>query len=236
MENDSKIIVAMDFSDIVAASRVAGPLLGKVKFKVGLQLCTSVGTPQVISSFGSDVFLDLKFHDIPNTVHGAVEAAASLGVWMFNVHCLGGREMMRAARQAADETFAKTKDYRPLIIGVTILTSHDRKSLDQINIDPNLSTEKIVESLAVLALESGLDGVVCSPREIEVVRKTVCDDGFLIVTPGIRKKNAPADDQKRTMTASEAMNLGASYLVIGRPIAQVADPLAAAEEFIEEIS
>ena len=234
--NGQNILVALDFPSLSKASVIAEPLRGKVGFKVGMELNTAAGTPSVIATIGEDVFLDLKFHDIPNTVAGAVKAAALHRVKMLNVHCLGGKAMMEAARSAANEVFIKTKNYRPLVIGVTILTSHDRKQLDSIGIDLNLSMEEIVRKLTVLAVESGLDGVVCSPKEITVVRKTVCDDGFIVVTPGIRKSTDPPDDQKRTMSASEAVGLGASYLVIGRPITQALDPVEAAEQFIAEIA
>jgi len=235
-ENGQRILVALDFPSLDKASAVARPLRGKTGFKVGMELNTAAGTPAVVKEVGEDVFLDLKFHDIPNTVAGAVRAAAMHRVRILNVHCLGGQTMMEAARSAANEVFVTTKNYRPLVIGVTILTSHDRASLATIGIDPSLSMEEIVRKLTILAIESGLDGVVCSPKEITVVRKTACDEGFVIVTPGIRKSADPADDQKRTMSAREAIDLGASYLVIGRPIAQAADPVEAAEQFIAEIA
>ena len=234
--NGQRILVALDFPTLDEAMVVARPLRGKTGFKVGMELNTAAGTPAVVEAVGKDVFLDLKFHDIPNTVAGAVKAACAHGVQMLNVHCLGGEAMMCAARQAADEYFNEHGwRPRPLIIGVTILTSHDRASLTVIGIDPNLSMEEIVKKLTILAVESGLDGVVCSPKEITTVRKTVCDGGFLVITPGIRKSTDPSDDQKQIMTAGEAISLGANYLVIGRPITQAADPVEAAEQFIAEI-
>ena len=234
--NRSRILVALDCNSLHTAYSIAEPLRGMVGFKVGLELNTAVGTANVVGAIGKDVFLDLKFHDIPNTGANAVKAAALHRVRMLNVHCMGGKTMMQAARTAADEVFVGTKVYRPLVIGVTILTSHDRASLADIGIDPTLSMEKIVGKLAILAAESGLDGIVCSPREIAIVRKAVCDDTFIIVTPGIRSRGAKPDDQKRTMTAREAVDLGADYLVIGRPITEAPDPVAATKEFLEEIT
>jgi orotidine-5'-phosphate decarboxylase len=233
--NSKRIFVALDFPSLEKASALASALGDKVGFKVGLELNIAAGTPAVIEAIGRNVFLDLKLHDIPNTVAGAVKAAAQHRVKMLNLHCLGDKPMMEAARSAADQVFVETGNYRPLILGVTILTSHDRAGLTRIGIDPNLSMEKIVEKLTILAVESGLDGVVCSPREIVNVRSVVCEDGFIVVTPGIRRKTDPADDQKRTMSATEAIHAGASFLVIGRPITQAADPVGAAEEFIAEV-
>ena len=233
--NGKNILVALDFPSLDRASALVRRLRGKTGFKVGMELNTAAGTPAVVEMTGEDVFLDLKFHDIPNTVAGAVKAASLHGVKMLNVHCLGAPAMLKAARAAADEVFLRTKGYRPLLIGVTILTSHDLPSLAAIGIDCTLSIEEIVRRLTILAVESGLDGVVCSPKEIATVRNTVCDDEFIIVTPGIRKKNAEPDDQRRTMTAREAIDLGANYLVIGRPITEDPNPVEAAEQFIWEI-
>ena len=232
-----RILVALDFPTLEKAMVVATPLRGKTGFKVGMQLNTAAGSPAVIAALGRDVFLDLKFHDIPNTVAGAALAAGYLGVKMFNVHCLGGKLMMEAAVKAAHSILIDVPGYRPLVIGVTILTSHDEASLTAIGIDPMMSMEAIVRRLTIMAMESGLDGVVCSPHEILTVKRVVPrGDNFLIITPGIRKSTDPPDDQKRTMTAREARDLGADYLVIGRPITNAADPVAAAEEFIAEIS
>ena len=229
-----KILTALDFPTIDQAAAMADRLRGKTGFKVGLELNTGAGTPAVVDAIGEDVFLDLKFHDIPNTVAGAVKAACGHGVAMLNVHCLGGEQMMRAASKAANEWFVQ-HGWRPMIIGVTILTSHDQASLLKIGIDPSLTVEQIVGRLAALAANSGLDGVVCSPKEITIVRQTVCDDGFLVVTPGIRSASAPEDDQKRTMPARQAVDLGATNLVIGRPITGASDPLEVAESFLAEI-
>jgi orotidine-5'-phosphate decarboxylase len=215
------VFVALDVPDEVAAldlSRRLKPHVGG--FKIGLELFTACG-PRVVESVGADeVFLDLKFHDIPNTVAGCSRAAAKMGVKIFNVHCLGGSEMMRRAADAAREENAGTK-----IIGVTILTSHDAESLHEIG----LSEVPIagVLRLAELAKQSGLDGVVCSPLEIEAVRK-ICGEGFLIVTPGVRPANAELGDQKRVLTPSAALHAGADWIVVGRPITAVGDPVAAA--------
>jgi orotidine-5'-phosphate decarboxylase len=233
MRGQDSILVALDFPTLDQAAAVAAKLKDKAKFKVGMQLCTAAGPPNVVNTIGQDVFLDLKFHDIPNTVAGAVAAASDLGVWMVNVHCLGGEKMMRAARNAADEAFVKSKK-RPLIIGVTILTSHDLPSLKQIGIEAS-TVEEAVAKLAKLAVKCGLDGVVCSPREITAVREAVCDGGFIIVTPGIRAADALPDDQMRTMTAGEAIRRGSTYVVIGRPITGAEDPVLKYDAFANEI-
>lgn len=213
--------VALDVpsgEEAVELSRVLRPHVGG--FKVGLELFTAAG-PQIVEQIGArDVFLDLKFHDIPNTAAGAARSAARLGVQIFDVHCLGGLEMMRAAADAAREIDAQTK-----IIGITVLTSHDRASLARIGLDEE--PESAVRRLALLAREAGLDGVVCSPREIGAVRAE-CGADFLLVTPGIRPAGADAGDQKRTLTPREAIEAGANWLVIGRPITAAPDPAAAA--------
>ena len=171
------------------------------------------------------MFLDLKFHDIPNTVAAASRVAARLGVHIFNVHCLGGLEMMRAAADAAREINADVK-----VIGVTILTSHDSDSLAKIGLSE--TPREAVPRLAALAQEAGLDGVVCSAREILPVR-AMCGDDFLLVTPGIRPANAERGDQKRVLTPSEALKAGANYLVVGRPITGAADPVKAAQSLFD---
>jgi orotidine-5'-phosphate decarboxylase len=197
--------------------------------KVGKELFTVAG-PQFVEQLqkrGFDVFLDLKFHDIPNTTAQACKAAASLGVWMVNVHALGGRRMMETAREA----LANVPD-RPKLIAVTVLTSMAQEDLHGIGI--TASPAEMVSRLAGLAKDSGLDGVVCSAQEASALRQQ-CGKNFCLVTPGIRPANAAANDQSRIMTPSAALEAGSSYLVIGRPITQAADPLAALKEISQDI-
>jgi len=225
-----KILVALDVDSKKKAIDIVGRLRGEVgAFKVGLELVNSagLGVLDAIREAGADrVFYDCKFHDIPNTVAGASRAAARMGVWMFNVHCSGGAAMMRAAKEAACEESAKMGVACPLVIGVTLLTSIDQQVLnDEMNV-AGTCAEQVVR-LARLAKESGLDGVVCSPHEIELVRAE-CGPEFVIVTPGVRPVGADIGDQKRVMTPFEAVAKGAGYLVIGRPITGAPDPAEAA--------
>lgn len=217
------VFVALDVAErqrAVELAKVLSPHIGG--FKIGLELFCSLG-PSIVEEIGAaNTFLDLKLHDIPNTVAGTSRALAKLGVHIFNVHCLGGRDMMRAAGEAAREQNASTK-----IIGVTILTSHDEPSLHALGL--NDSPRDAVRRLALLARESGLDGVVCSPQEIELVREE-CGADFLIVTPGIRPAGSAIGDQKRVLSPREALDKGADWLVIGRPITGASDPAAAARE------
>lgn len=222
--NDPKIIVALDYADASSALKLVNQLDPSLcRLKVGKELFTAVG-PQFIetltrANFG--VFLDLKFHDIPNTVAKACTAASNLGVWMLNVHASGGLEMMQAARVAVDSTQTK-----PLLIAVTVLTSMNQASLNRIGIQTDLTTH--VLNLASLTQQAGLDGVVCSALEANLLR-TQLGNNFCLVTPGIRPANSNPDDQSRVVTAADALNMGASYLVIGRPITQALHPLAALE-------
>jgi orotidine-5'-phosphate decarboxylase len=196
-------------------------------FKVGLQLFTKEGPELVrsIRSRGGRIFLDVKYHDIPNTVARACEAAASLQVDFINVHALGGKAMMQAAAQALAKASERMRVPKPRLLAVTILTSHDARSVKK-DIGLRGRPDAEVKRLALAAKAAGCDGVVCSPREIAIVRKA-CGPGFLIVTPGVRPAGAAKQDQKRTLTAGQALAAGADYLVVGRPITEAADPAEA---------
>ena len=224
------ILVALDVDTTAQALAAAHTVRGHVGgLKIGKQLFTSEGPTLVreLAARGDRVFLDLKYHDIPNTVAGAVRAATTLGVWMINVHASGGLLMMQAARQAAEQA-SRHQDQRPLVIAVTVLTSMDEAALASVGV--SRTTAEQVGALAAMAQDAGLDGVVASPHEIGVIRAR-CGPDFQIVTPGIRSGPAIAgDDQARTLSAAEAMAAGANYLVIGRPILKAPDPGRAAEE------
>ena len=238
----NQILVALDVDTAEAAHALADRLRGQVYgFKIGSRLFTSHG-PSIVDALverGDRVFLDLKFHDIPNTVAGAVAAATRLGVWMVDVHASGGHAMMKAAREAADNEAAKLGRPRPLVIAITMLTSLSEEAMGEIGVAGALAGQ--VGRLADLAKSAGLDGVVASPQEIALIRSR-CGRQFEIVTPGIRggasaDRGAGAgvkDDQSRTMTAGDAVAAGASYLVVGRPIIAASDPRAAAERIAAE--
>jgi orotidine-5'-phosphate decarboxylase len=229
-----QLLVALDVDTVAEARALADRLRGVVGgFKVGNRLFTSEGPSFVeeLAALGDRVFLDLKFHDIPNTVAGAVKAATRLGVWMLNVHASGGSAMMRAARAAADEEAARRSRPTPLVIAVTVLTSLDQQTLPEIGLDASLTAQ--VERLAALAEASGLDGVVASPQEIDIIRRRL-GRRFAVVTPGIRGAGDQRGDQSRTMSGAEALAAGASYLVVGRPIIAATDPRAAAERIAAE--
>jgi orotidine-5'-phosphate decarboxylase len=227
----SPVIVALDYNnatDALAMADQLDPALCRVK--VGKELFTAAG-PQLVKELvarGFQVFLDLKFHDIPNTVASAVKAAADLGVWMVNVHASGGARMMNAAAEA----LRACGDQRPLLIGVTVLTSTAPEELAEIGVQRPL--EQQVLALAGLAQNSGLDGVVCSAREAQSLRRA-CGRNFALVTPGIRPAGAATDDQRRIVTPAQALAWGADYLVIGRPITAAGDPPAALREILREI-
>jgi orotidine-5'-phosphate decarboxylase len=217
----SNVIVALDYDNKHSALTLADRLDPKYcRVKVGKELFTAAGPAVVkeLSDRSFDVFLDLKFHDIPNTVAKALSAAADLGVWMANVHASGGSRMMSAAKQALGNSGSDM-----LLIGVTVLTSMDTSDLEEVGIKRTLSDQ--VLHLASMTKDSGLDGVVCSAQEARTLKEALGED-FKLVTPGIRLANSAADDQRRIVTPADAMALGSDYLVIGRPITQSADPLA----------
>lgn len=223
--NQQPIIVALDFPDANSALNLAKRLQGQpCHLKVGKELFTRSGIKIIeqLQALDFKIFLDLKFHDIPNTVAKAVEAAASLGVWMVNVHASGGFKMMEAAREALTK-FSQP----PHLIAVTVLTSLNDADLLEIGISSNVETH--VQRLALLAKKAGLDGVVCSPKEIKLLRDSIGKD-FLLVTPGIRPVGSAQNDQQRTLTPLQALDLGGNYLVIGRPITAAPDPVVALEE------
>jgi orotidine-5'-phosphate decarboxylase len=228
--SDPKIIIAMDYPIAPPALALADKLDPALcRLKVGKELFTATG-PALLEELmhrGYEVFLDLKFHDIPNTTAQACKAAASLGVWMINVHALGGRKMLEAAREAIANSA-----HRPKLIAVTMLTSMAQADLAEIGINAKLADE--VLRLATLARDSGLDGVVCSAQEAALLRKQ-CGKEFCLVTPGIRPAHANLDDQSRIMSPKAAMQAGSSYLVIGRPITQAADPLQALLDINQEL-
>jgi orotidine-5'-phosphate decarboxylase len=228
----NKIIFALDVNGLNEIDRFAGLLSGKVgMFKVGKELYTSCGPEAVktVQRHGGQVFLDLKYHDIPNTVAKAMLEAARLGVQLTNLHALGGAEMMETAATAVRREFG---DQRPRLLAVTILTSSTADTLRRVGIE--YPVQDMVVRLAKLAQNTGMDGVVASPLEIDLIR-AACGPDFLIVTPGVRPTFAAADDQKRIMTPAEAVAAGADYLVIGRPIAKADDPAAAADLITGEI-
>ena len=228
--NDPKIIVALDYPEAAPALALADRLQPAMcRLKVGKELFTACG-PALLEQLmrrGFEVFLDLKFHDIPNTAAHACKAAAGLGVWMVNVHALGGRRMMEAAREAVAQAARP-----PRLIAVTVLTSMAQQDLAEIGI--GATPAEMVLRLAKLARDSGLDGVVYSAQEAALLRQH-CGKEFCLVTPGIRPAQASLDDQSRVMTPQAALQAGSSYLVIGRPITQAPDPLRALLDIHNEI-
>ena len=232
-----QLIVALDVESGTRAIELTDSLRDVVgAFKIGSRLFTLEGPSIVrrLTERGDRVFLDLKFHDIPNTVAQAVDAATSLGVWMLNVHAAGGRPMMAAAAEAARQSAARQNLQPPLVIAVTVLTSMSAEALAETGIDVPVLDH--VARLARLTQDAGLDGVVASAQETALIRKA-CGKNFAIVTPGIRDQaKAAKDDQERTMTAPEAIAAGATYIVVGRPIIAAPDPRAAAERLLEGVS
>ncbi len=231
-----RIVVALDVETAAQALTLVEQLRGFVgMFKIGKQLFTAAG-PNIVRQVvgqGEKVFLDLKFHDIPNTVAAAGIAAARLGVSIFNVHALGGSAMMRATVDAINDAAERENFIKPLILAVTILTSHDQVSLHEIGLERSIQ-EQVVR-LATLAAAAGIHGVVASPQEILPLRQTIDNPNFVILTPGVRPAGAALNDQKRVMTPGAAVLAGADYLVIGRPITSAENPAAAAQKISEEI-
>ena len=237
MSNKDKIIVALDVETANEAREIIGELRGEVgAFKIGLQLFTAAGAVFVREIIEKDVkvFLDVKFHDIPNTVSRAAVEIARLGVWMFNVHAVGGAEMMRRTVEAVGEAVEKKSFQKPKIIAVTVLTSANQTNLREVGIESEVGAQ--VLRLAHLTANCGLDGVVASPLEVALIRQNVENKEFLIVTPGIRNGNsATFDDQKRVTTAGEAAAAGADYVVIGRPITQSENRASAVRQILDEM-
>lgn len=231
-----RLIIALDVPELAKAQEVVEALLPFVgMFKVGLELYSAAGPAalKIVKERGGRVFADLKLHDIPNTVAGAVRALVRHGVDMLNVHAAGGKEMLLRAREAAEEEAARQGQKSPLLIAVTVLTSLDTASLrEEIGIERSL--EEQVVHWALLAQSCGLNGVVASPRELEAIRK-VCGPDFIVVTPGIRPAGMLSDDQRRVLTPAEAVRRGATYLVVGRPVLSSPDPVAAVASILGEM-
>ncbi len=231
------LIVALDVDTAPRALEIFAALRDHVAtFKIGMQLFTAAGPEMVrqIVARGNRVFLDLKYHDIPNTVAMAAIEAARLGVSMFNIHTTGGSEMMKHTAAAVAEICAREGLKQPKVLGVTLLTSIDAQTLRQLGIDDPTAT--VVPRLAGLAHSSGLDGVVASAHELKIIRDTVADPNFLVVCPGMRSVHDPAHDQRRVMSAGGAIRAGADFVVVGRPILNAGDPVSAALQFIDEIN
>jgi orotidine-5'-phosphate decarboxylase len=229
--SDSRVIVALDYPHRDKALELVDRLHPSLcRLKIGKEMFTRLGPPivEALRSRGYDVFLDLKFHDIPNTVAAACDAAADLGVWMINLHASGGRRMMETARERLE-----ARNSRPHLVAVTILTSLSGDEIHEIGFSGDPAEN--VARLAKLTQQAGLDGVVCSPREAGMLRRDLGED-FLLVTPGVRPKQATEDDQRRVMTPADAISAGSSYLVVGRPITGAVDPVEALQSINREIA
>ncbi len=237
MEAKDRIVLALDVDTAEEALLLVKKLNKHVGvFKIGMQLYNGIG-PDIINrvhDLGGKVFLDLKLHDIPNTVASAARVLTRLNTFMFNIHAAGGREMMKQAVQASQEQADSLGVKRPLLLAVTVLTSISQKELTEDMFINGLTVEELVVKWALMAQESGLGGVVCSPQEIRPIRSS-CGPDFKIVTPGIRPLWSAANDQKRITTPRQALDQGADFLVIGRPIVKADDPVAAANRIIEEL-
>lgn len=237
MEPKDRIILALDVdtqAEAVGLVKELGCLVGT--YKIGMQLFNACGPDIVhrINDLGGRVFVDLKFHDIPNTVGAAGRVMTRLGCAMFNVHAAGGREMMKSiAREVASES-RRLGAMQPLVLAVTVLTSISQQELEEDVLIKGVALSEVVKRWAKMAQESGLGGVVCSPQEISVIRQA-CGPDFIIVTPGIRPAWSEAGDQKRITTPRQALDMGADYMVIGRPILKAADRIEAAQKIIEEL-
>ena len=235
--SQNQLIVALDVEDLAAANELVTTLSDDVKwFKIGKQLFTSAGPTSVklLHELNKNIFLDLKFHDIPNTVAGAVGSAAKIGANMTNMHASGGLEMMYAATEVAEKQASELGIPKPTLLGVTILTS-----VNETNFQRDFGTSRKLKDqvayLAELSQRAGLDGVVASPLEIGLIRK-VCGSDFVIVTPGVRPAWAASNDQQRVMTPAEAIDAGADYIVVGRPITAADNPRGAARTILQEIN
>jgi orotidine-5'-phosphate decarboxylase len=233
---NNKLIFALDVDSARRALELFDQLRDVVgTFKIGMQLFTATGPDLVrrIITGGGRVFLDLKYHDIPNTAALAGVEATRLGVSIFNVHAAGGAEMLRRTAEAVANTAARENVPKPKVIAVTVLTSLDQDSLQQIGLDEEPQT--LVLKRAQVAADCGLEGVVASPQEIQTIRQGITDPNFLIVTPGIRAVSSAANDQRRFTTAAEAIAAGADYIVVGRPILDATDPVKAAQSIVDQI-
>jgi len=236
-EPKEKLIVALDVSTREEALGLCDQLADVVgAFKIGLQLFTAEGPSLVreIASRGHKIFLDLKFHDIPNTVASAAVEASRLGVWMINVHASGGKEMMERTVEAVREDCLKRGTVKPLLIGVTVLTSSDEGNLAEVGV--NSSVDSQVERLVRLAIGSGMDGVVSSANEVGRIKALDASGSFIAVTPGIRPAEATFDDQKRVTSPRQAIVNGSDFIVVGRPISKASDPIAVASGIVDDIA
>jgi orotidine-5'-phosphate decarboxylase len=235
MNRKTKLIVALDVPEFKDAEVLVKKLSPAVKyFKVGMQLFTASGPDVVkmVHKHGGQVFLDLKFHDIPNTVAQAAISSIRLGVFMFNVHAIGGDVMLSTLIKKINDECKALKKNRPVVLGVTVLTSMDRQQLNRVGVIRSVKNEVI--HLAKLCKKAGLDGVVCSGKEIKLLRRVIGDD-FVLVVPGIRPKEAAVNDQKRVITPSQASKLGADYIVVGRPITAAKNPLEASQSILNSL-